>query len=121
MTYSRAIVAELAGQRYPVLGVEPTKFDKVVKLTLAQGSFADLSLGTALVDKDTAAATGVKLGDTVKVTFLNGTRTLRIAGIYETAGSPRASSRPCRPWFGRCPRLDRAVYLGSRPAPTPQP
>ena len=59
VTYSRAIVAELAGQRYPVLGVEPTKFDKVFKVTMAQGSFADLSLGTALVDKDTAAATGL--------------------------------------------------------------
>ena len=116
VTYSRAIVAELAGQRYPVLGVEPTKFDKVFKVTMAQGSFADLSLGTALVDKDTAAATGLKLGDTAKVSFLNGPGTLRIAGIYETSGIAQGFivSLPTLASAGSLER-DSAVYLRLAP------
>lgn len=112
VTFSRAIGLQLAGERYPVVGVQPAAFARVFDITMAQGAYADLSLGGALVDEQTAARAGLRVGDTARVTFLNGPGTLRIDGIYQASGAAQGFvvSLPTLAAAGSLER-DTAVYV----------
>jgi putative ABC transport system permease protein len=65
-----------------LLGVD-SGMDRVVRLQVAQGDFADLGPGTVMLGQKYAAEKGFSLGDQFPIEFPNGTVTgLRVAAIY---------------------------------------
>jgi putative ABC transport system permease protein len=120
VTFSRAIGLELDGERYPVVGVEPAAFARVFDITMAHGAYTDLSLGGALIDEQTAARAGLRVGDTADVTFANGPGRLRIDGIYQASGAAQGFlvSLPTLAAAGSLER-DTAVYVRLAPGSSP--
>jgi putative ABC transport system permease protein len=87
VTYVRQTVAKTAdGGRAPVTGVDPKVIGEAISLDFTVGSVADLALGRAAVDVDTATENGYGLGDEIELAFPNGTGTLTIDALYESAG-----------------------------------
>jgi putative ABC transport system permease protein len=56
-------------------------------MTFTSGSLADLGPGGIVVDKQTAADSGLALGDAVSVRMATGSADFRLVGIYEPVGS----------------------------------
>jgi putative ABC transport system permease protein len=74
------------GDRKDVGAANPEALGQLVDIDMAEGSIEDLSTGGILVHKDPADDLGLEVGDTVDVTFQNGTeQQLRVDGIYNDA------------------------------------
>lgn len=86
VTYIRTVPLEVADERFTLTGVETEYISDVIDVRVTAGSINDLALGTALVDEETAAALQIAPGDTVSATFVNGSGTVRVVGIYEPIG-----------------------------------
>lgn len=86
VTYIRTVPLEVDEERFTLTGVETEYISDVIDVRVTEGSIQNLALGTALVDTETAATLGVRTGDTVSATFVNGPGTLRVVGIYEPIG-----------------------------------
>ncbi len=116
VTFSRAVALTLDGTQHPVIGVEPEQFAKVFKITMAQGSFADLAFGGAVVDETTAREAHLQLGQTAHVEFLNGPGRLRIDGIYQASGAAQGFvvTLPTLAAAGSLER-DTAIYVRLAP------
>jgi putative ABC transport system permease protein len=113
VTYVRQVPIEVKGDRTALTGVDLAAFPDVVDLTMQAGAAVpSLGLGQAIVDDKTAADLGLKVGDTVPATFVNGKSTLALRGIYTAAG-------PYQGWITGLPtlasigarELDSAVYI----------
>ena len=112
VTYVRQVPIKVKDDQSALTGVEPGKFTQVVDLTMVSGSLSNLALGDVAVDDKTAAEVGVKVGDTIKGTFVNGTGTLVVRGIYQEAGAYQGwiSSMPTLMSIG-ARELDTAIYV----------
>lgn len=67
-----------------VLGVDPATVAQVADLEVVQGSLSDLDAGNVAVYEQTAADTGVKVGDTLRMRFpLTGDEPVKVAAIYK--------------------------------------
>ena len=74
------------GDRKDVGAADPAALGQLVDIDMAEGSIEDLSTGGILVHKDPAKDLDLEVGDTVDVTFQNGTEDqLRVDGIYNDA------------------------------------
>ncbi len=79
----RITQALIGGSQRGIGAVEPDVIDQLIDLDLREGSYADLADGGVLVNDDPAEELDLAVGDTVPVTFQNGTTLdLRVAGIY---------------------------------------
>jgi putative ABC transport system permease protein len=78
------ITQALIGDEQRGIGaVETTSIEELIDLDLQDGSYADLADGGVLVNDDPARELDLAVGDSLPVTFQNGTRLeLRVAGIY---------------------------------------
>ncbi len=83
----RLVPGEVGGQATAVVGVDPATFGDLVSLPFTAGSNTGLDDGGMLVDSQTAADTGLALGDTVSVTYSTGGSDHAITGVYEPAGA----------------------------------
>jgi putative ABC transport system permease protein len=82
----RTAPAEIDGSVTTVAAIDPVTAPEVIKVTMVEGSLQDVADGL-LVDEVTAKNAGVAFGDTIEVTFGNGTElTQEIVGVYEGAG-----------------------------------
>ncbi|MFC6238523.1 ABC transporter permease [Longivirga aurantiaca] len=113
VTYVRQVPIEVEGDRTALTGVDLEKFTDVVDLTMQSGSeIPSLGLGQAIVDDVTAADLGLKVGDSIAATFVNGDSELTLRGIYTAAG-------PYQGWITGLAtlasigarELDSAVYI----------
>lgn len=86
VTSSQVIPAQINGKSADVTEIDPTNANDAVKLTFSAGSWASLTSGTALLDNQTATNDGIAVGDTVKVIFPSKTGTLKVVGLYDSAG-----------------------------------
>jgi putative ABC transport system permease protein len=79
----RITQALIGGSQRGIGAVDPTAIEQLIDLDLREGSYADLEDGGVLVNDDPARELDLAVGDTVPVTFQNGTTIdLRVAGIY---------------------------------------
>ena len=120
VTYVRQVPIKVGTDQSVLTGVEPEKFPRVVDLTFVTGSMGALGLGGAVVDDKTAADLKISLGQTVTGTFVNGTGTLVVRGIYKAAGaySGWITSVPTLMSIG-ARELDTAVYVKAAPGALP--
>ncbi|HSN06125.1 MAG TPA: FtsX-like permease family protein [Candidatus Angelobacter sp.] len=120
VTYVRQVPIKVEADQNLLTGVEPDQFSQVVDLTFVSGSLGTVGLGTAVVDDKTAAALGVGVGQTVRATFVNGTGTLVVTGVYQAAGaySGWITSIPSLMSIG-ARELDTAVYVKTAPGADP--
>ncbi len=119
-TYVRQTVDRGSDGPQPVSGVEPDKLAQVVHLTFTSGSLADLGLGSAVLDSQTAKDRGLTVGDQVPLTLPNGRTSVRLAGLYERAAFYRGFivSLPTLTSLGSLER-DTAVYVRLAPGADP--
>jgi putative ABC transport system permease protein len=103
VTFVRQVPMQVDGEQSVLTGVEPEKFPQVVNFTLQSGSL-DLALGDAIVDDVTAKELGLKVGEKIEGTFVNGTSTLVLRGIYTAAG----------PYTGYVTTIGTLSSIGSR-------
>ena len=104
VTFVRQVPMKVQDEQSVLTGVETEKFPLVVDLTMQEGSIAGLGLGDAIVDDATAKELGLKVGATVAGTFVNGTSTLVLRGIYTAAG----------PYTGYVTTIGTLASIGSR-------
>jgi putative ABC transport system permease protein len=75
--------ARVNGHGALVTGIDTDGLSRVIDLGMETGSIAALTRGTVLVDSRKAASLGVKVGDTITVTFPEtGEKVLRVAGTF---------------------------------------
>jgi putative ABC transport system permease protein len=75
--------ARVDGHSALVTGIDTDGLSRVIDLGMETGSIAALTRGTVLVDSRKAASLGVKVGDTITVTFPEtGEKVLRVAGTF---------------------------------------
>jgi putative ABC transport system permease protein len=103
VTFVRQVPMQVDGDQSVLTGVEPEKFPQVVNFTMQSGSL-DLGLGDAIVDDATAEELGLKVGEKIEGTFVNGTGTLVLRGIYTAAG----------PYTGYVTTIGTLSSIGSR-------
>jgi putative ABC transport system permease protein len=78
----REIPAEVDGAKETIVGFRTADVGKLFDMRFTKGSFAPGN--TAVVDDTTASARGWRLGDTIDVTWPDGTRgTLALTGLYD--------------------------------------
>ena len=120
VTYVRQVPIKVGDDQNLLTGVEPEKFTQVVDLTFVSGSLQSLALGEAVVDDKTATTLKLTVGQTVPATFVNGTATVVLAGIYRAAGaySGWITSIPTLMSIG-ARELDTAVYVKDSPGTAP--
>ncbi|WP_426513296.1 ABC transporter permease [Dactylosporangium sp. McL0621] len=74
------------GKELPVTGVDATSFDQLIAPTMVSGSTGTLQQGQILVDQDRAANNHWSVGDTVPVTYPDGSGSrLTIGGTYRNS------------------------------------
>jgi putative ABC transport system permease protein len=103
VTFVRQVPMQVDGDQSVLTGVEPEKFTQVVNFTLQSGTL-NLGLGDAIVDDETAAELGLKVGEKIQGTFVNGEGTLVLRGIYTAAG----------PYTGYVTTIGTLSSIGSR-------
>ncbi|MDA8434510.1 MAG: ABC transporter permease [Actinomycetales bacterium] len=120
VTYVRQVPIKVAADQNVLTGVEPERFARVVDLTFVSGSMSSLGLGGAVVDDKTAKDLKLSVGQTVTGTFVNGTGTLVVRGVYKAAGaySGWITSVPTLMSIG-ARELDTAVYVKVAPGAEP--
>src|SRR6185369_741888 len=75
-----------ADKELPVTGVDAAVFDQLVAPNMLSGSTAALRQGQILVDQDNAADNHWSTGDTVPVTFPDGSSSrLTVGGVYRNS------------------------------------
>ena len=120
VTYVRQIPVQIAGDRSLMTGVDPIALPQVLNLQMISGSIADLALGETVVDQKRANELGLKVGQQLNATYLNGKGTLRLAGIYKDSGFyqgyivtlPQLAAIGSR-------ELDTAIYIRVAPGTNP--
>jgi putative ABC transport system permease protein len=119
-TYVRQSVDRSGDSPVPVTGVQPGPLAQVVHLTFTAGSLADLGLGSAVVDTQTAKDRGLRVGQDVSLVLPNGKTTVKLAGLYEPAAFYRGYivSLPTLASLGSLER-DTALYLRLAPGADP--
>lgn len=66
-----------------VYGFDPRTIERVAKLDLVAGSFADAAADTVFIEEDTARARGLDVGETFTMVFArSGAQALRVAGVF---------------------------------------
>jgi putative ABC transport system permease protein len=86
VTAVRGATALVDGKQKAIGAVDPLAFEQLVDIGLESGSYQALDQGGVFVHKDPAKDLDLKVGDTVEMTFQNGTKlTLPVAGIYDDA------------------------------------
>jgi putative ABC transport system permease protein len=103
VTFVRQVPMQVDGDQSVLTGVEPDKFTQVVNFTLQSGTL-NLGLGDAIVDDETADELGLKVGEKIQGTFVNGESTLVLRGIYTAAG----------PYTGYVTSIGTLSSIGSR-------
>jgi putative ABC transport system permease protein len=73
------------GQTF-LTSADPATIGTVLSLTFTEGSLADLTDQTAIVDTTTAKNAGLSVGDKVTFTFATGSLPVTIGGLYEPEG-----------------------------------
>jgi putative ABC transport system permease protein len=104
VTFVRQVPMTVDDQQSVLTGVEVEKFPLVVDFEMQSGSFDDMALGDAVVDDATAETLGLRVGDPVEGTFVNGEATLRLIGVYTAAG----------PYVGFVTGINTLSSIGSR-------
>ncbi|MEV6106184.1 FtsX-like permease family protein [Streptomyces sp. NPDC051940] len=80
----RNVPVRIDGDDEYLTGLSGKDAPELIDFEFTAGSFAGLTGGNAIVDKDTAADKGWKLGDSIPVTWQDGQQgDLRISGIYQ--------------------------------------
>ncbi len=77
-------VAEVAGDRQGLMGIDPTQLSAISRVSMVAGSFADLDDHSVVVLKRAATGKGLSVGDTMTWKMPAGTRKLRVVGIFES-------------------------------------
>ena len=86
VTAVRGAAALVDGDEKALGAVDPLAFEQLVDIDVQEGDFQALADGGIFVHKDPAKDLDLQLGDTVDLTFQNGTElTLPVAGIYDDA------------------------------------
>jgi len=116
VTYLRNIPIEVGDERFPMTGVLTEDLREVVDVVVTSGSLDDLGLGMALVDDQTATQLGLKTGDQLDATFVNGPGQVRIVGTFEPVGFLQGFlvSMPTLASIGALER-DTGVYIKAAP------
>jgi putative ABC transport system permease protein len=83
----KVVPAEVNGAGAGLVGIDPHTLPSMLSMTFTSGSLADLGPGGIVVDKQTAADSGLALGDAVSVRMATGSADFRLVGIYEPVGS----------------------------------
>ncbi|MFM8381940.1 MAG: FtsX-like permease family protein, partial [Actinomycetota bacterium] len=79
----RATVAQVNGETKQIGAVRGSAFAELVDIDLQSGDVASIDDGTILLHRDPARDLGVGVGDTVSVTWQNGTVSdLEVGGVY---------------------------------------
>jgi putative ABC transport system permease protein len=78
----RTAFPEVDGRGAVVAAADPDDLGKVIKVDMADGLLSALKPGTTLVDARTAEGAGVKVGDTVRMTFQGDTVPLKVSGVF---------------------------------------
>lgn len=79
----RAANAQIAGETKQIGAVNPDSFAKLVDIDVIDGALEDLGTGGILLHEDPAADLAVGVGDSIDVTWQNGTEaSLEVVGIY---------------------------------------
>jgi putative ABC transport system permease protein len=82
----RTAPAEIDGSVTTLAAIDPATAPDVITVTMVEGELSDVADGL-LVDSVTATNASVALGDSVEITFGNGTQqTQEVVGLYEGAG-----------------------------------
>ena len=77
--------ANVLGSAKIVLAVEPSAITKVITFNNVEGTFADLGVGQIAASEKLAKDKGLKMGDSISATFLQGgPQTLVLSSIYST-------------------------------------
>jgi len=120
VTFVRQVPIKVGGDQSILTGVEPDQITQVVDLTMVQGSLSSLGLGDVAVDDETAASAGVKVGDSVTGTFVNGTSSLVVTAIYKPAAAYQGWISSIGTLMSKGAReLDSAVYIKVAPGNDP--
>ncbi|MET0578344.1 MAG: FtsX-like permease family protein, partial [Ilumatobacteraceae bacterium] len=86
VTAVRGAVALVDGDQKALGAVDPLAFEQLLDIGLTAGSFQGMADGGIMVQSDPAEDLDLAVGDTVDLTFQNGTElTLPVAGIYDDA------------------------------------
>jgi len=112
VTYVRNVPAEVGDERVVVTGVEPDVVSDVVDVQMVSGNIANLALGNAILDDDTARSLSLAEGDLVPMKLVNGQADVRIVGTYQPIGFLQGFivTMPTLMSFGALER-DTAVYV----------
>lgn len=120
VTYVRQIPVQIKGERALMTGVDPQLLPQVVNLQMVTGSIADLALGETIVDQKRATSLGLRVGQELSATYLNGTGTLRLVGIYKDAGAYQGYLVTHAQLTANGSReLDTAIYIRVAPGADP--
>ncbi|GGV02379.1 ABC transporter [Streptomyces litmocidini] len=80
----QAAALEIGGDYVSASGVTPGAVEKVLKLTVVNGSLSSLGEGRIAVEEKVAAKRGLKVGDTVPVEYLDKQKgKLTVGAVYE--------------------------------------
>jgi putative ABC transport system permease protein len=86
VTAVRGTMALVDGKQKAFGAVDPLAFEQLVDVNVKEGSYQGMEDGGIFVHQDPANDLKLQVGDTVDVTFQNGTKaTLPVAGIYADA------------------------------------
>lgn len=86
VTAVRGAQALVDGDQKAIGAVDPLAFEQLVNVGLTSGSFQAMADGGILVQKDPAKDLDLQVGDTVDVTFQNGTTLpMPVAGVFDDA------------------------------------
>jgi len=86
VTAVRGTIALVEGDQKAIGAVDPLAFEQLVDIDLREGDFQAMEDGGVMVHTDPADDLDLEIGDTVEMTFQNGTvLALPVAGIYGDA------------------------------------
>jgi putative ABC transport system permease protein len=118
----RESAARVDGHSTLVTALDTTGLDRVIDLGIESGSLGALAPGSMLVSTMAADDLGVRVGDTVTVTFPEtGDTTLRVVGTFSKGSLINASYVMTLPDFSAnvSAALDGAVLVNSAPGADP--
>ena len=79
----RYTVAKVGGETTQVGGIEPVAFADAMDVTMDSGKVGDLAGQTLLVERNQAKDSGLKVGDSVKMSIAGTEASYRVVGIFE--------------------------------------
>jgi putative ABC transport system permease protein len=79
----RYTAAKVGGETTQVGGIEPVAFADAMDVTMDSGKVGDLAGQTLLVERNQAKDSGLKVGDSVKMSIAGTEASYRVVGIFE--------------------------------------